>query len=42
MLNLALDIVGMEEDDLFYFKNKGRIDDVAMSLRATTVPAGTG
>ena len=37
MLGLALDIVGMEEDDLFYFKNKGRIDEVAMSMRATMV-----
>ena len=42
MLSLALDIVGMEEDDLFYFKNKGRIDVVAMSFRATTVPEWTG
>ena len=38
MLSLALDIVGMEEDDLFYFKNKPRIDEIAISMRGTTVP----
>ena len=42
MLSLALDMVGMEEDDLFHLKNMGRIDEVAMSMRATTVAAWTG
>ena len=39
MLSLALDIVGMEKDDLFYFKNKPRIDEIAISMHATSVPA---
>lgn len=33
MLNLALNITGLTNDDLFYYKNKPRIDDVALSLR---------
>ena len=38
-LSLALDICGLEEDDLFYYKNKGRIDSLALSfhVRANTV-----
>ena len=35
MLNLALDITGLDHDDLFYYKNKVRIDEVALSLRQT-------
>ena len=37
MLSLALDITGLEEDDLFYYKNKPRIDELAMSLRQTAM-----
>ena len=38
-LSLALDICGLEEDDLFYYKNKRRIDNLALSFygRANTV-----
>ncbi len=39
ILGLALDITGLEQDDLFYFKNKVRIDEVAMSMRDRMVPA---
>ena len=35
MLNLALDIVGLTNDDLFYYKNKPRIDEVALNFRQT-------
>ena len=35
MLNLALDITGLTNDDLFYYKNKPRIDQVALSFRQT-------
>ena len=37
MLSLALDITGLEDDDLFYYKNKPRIDVLAMRFRKTTV-----
>ena len=33
MLNLALNITGMTNDDLFYYKNKVRIDNVALSYQ---------
>ena len=33
MLNLALDITGLTNDDLFYYKNKPRIDTVALSFQ---------
>ena len=33
MLRVALGIWGMEEDDLFYFKNKSRIDLIALSFQ---------
>ena len=43
MLNLALDITGLTNDDLFYYKNKPRIDNVALSfqmqVRALAAPA---
>ena len=41
ILSLALDICGLEEDDLFYYKNKGRIDQLSLSFhnRAYTVGA---
>ena len=35
MLSLALDITGLEEDDLFYYKNKLRIDQLALSFQRT-------
>lgn len=34
MLNLALNITGLTNDDLFYYKNKTRIDNVALSYQA--------
>ncbi|MYC35010.1 MAG: hypothetical protein F4X64_17800 [Chloroflexi bacterium] len=33
MLDLALDITGLTNDDLFYYKNKPHIDQVALSFR---------
>ena len=33
MLNLALNITGLTDDDLFYYKNKPRIDQVAISFQ---------
>ncbi len=35
MLRLGLSICGMEEDDLFYFKNKLRVDRLALSFQGT-------
>ena len=35
MLNLALNITGLTNDDLFYYKNKPRVDTAALSLQAT-------
>ena len=35
MLNLALDITALTNDDLFYYKNKPRIDTVAWSFQTT-------
>ena len=35
MLNLALDIAGLDHDDLFYYKNKVRINELALSFRQT-------
>ena len=35
MLNLALDITGLTNDDLFYYKNKPRIDTAALSFQTT-------
>ena len=35
MLDLALNIAGLDHDDLFYYKNKVRIDEVAFSIRQT-------
>ena len=44
MLNLALNITGLTNDDLFYYKNKVRIDNVALSYKtqakALAAPAG--
>lgn len=36
MLNLALDITGLTNDDLFYYKNKVRVDGVAVSYQNTS------
>lgn len=33
MLNLALDITGLNHDDLFYYKNKPRIDQVGLTFQ---------
>ena len=35
VLSLALDITGLTDEDLFYFKNKPHIDQVAWSFRQT-------
>ena len=35
MLDLALNITGLTNDDLFYYKNKPRIDTVALSFQTT-------
>ena len=35
MLDLALGITSLTHDDLFYYKNKPRIDEVALSFRRT-------
>ena len=34
MLELALDITGLTRDDLFYYKNKPRIDEIGLSFQA--------
>ena len=36
MLNLALNITGLTNDDLFYYKNKTRIDEVAVGFQNTS------
>ena len=35
MLRLGLSICGLEEDDLFYLKNKSRVDQLALSFQET-------
>ena len=35
MLRLGLNICGLEEDDLFYFKNRSRVDQLALSFQGT-------
>lgn len=40
MLDLALDITGLTNDDLFYYKNKVRIDGTAVSFRQTAIELG--
>ena len=35
MMRLGLSICGLEEDDLFYFKNKSRVDRLALSFQET-------
>ena len=41
MLSLALGITGLEQDDLFYFKNKPRIDLLALSFQRTAASLNT-
>ncbi len=36
MLNLALNITGLTNDDLFYYKNRPRIDELAATFRRTS------
>ena len=40
ILDLALDIANLTRDDLFYYKNKIRIDQVALSFRQTAIELG--
>ena len=40
ILDLALDITDLTRDDLFYYKNKIRIDQVALSFRQTAIELG--
>ena len=40
ILDLALDITNLTRDDLFYYKNKIRIDQVALSFRQTAIELG--
>ena len=44
MLNLALNITGLTHDDLFYYKNKPRINEVAFTFqkRARELAAAPG
>ena len=35
MLRLGLNICGLEDDDLFYFKNRSRVDGLALSFQET-------
>lgn len=37
LLDLALDITGLTGDDLFYYKNKRRIDDIGDSIQSTAI-----
>lgn len=37
VVDIAYNIVGLTADDIFYFKNKTRIDDIAWSFRETSV-----
>ena len=42
MLDLALDITGFEHADLFYFRNKDQIDQIALSFQKNAGLLGTG
>ena len=42
MLDLALDITGFEHADLFYFRNKDHIDQIALSFQKNAGLLGTG
>ena len=41
MLNLALDITGLTNDDLFYYKNKQRIDEIGDSIQSSAFALAT-
>ena len=41
LLDLALDITGLTGDDLFYYKNKRRIDEVGDSIQSTAIAIAT-
>ena len=41
MLNLALDITGLTNDDLFYYKNKQRIDEIGDSIQGSAFAIAT-
>ena len=41
MLNLALDITGLTNDDLFYNKNKQRIDEIGDSIQSSAFAIAT-
>ena len=41
MLNLALDITGVTNDDLFYYKNKQRIDEIGDSIQSSAFAIAT-
>ena len=41
MLNLALDITGLNHDDLFYYKNKPRIDQVGLTFQQRAKETGS-
>ena len=40
MLDLALNITGLTHDDLFYYKNKQRIDDTACDISGQSRKVG--
>ena len=37
MLDIATTIVGVDEDELFYFKNKPAVDGIGESFRLTSI-----
>ena len=41
LLDLALDITGLTQDDLFYYKNKERVEQLAASLQETALSLGS-
>ena len=41
MLDLALDITGLTNDDLFYYKNKQRIDEIGDSIQSSAFAIAT-
>ena len=41
MLDLALDITGLTNDDLFYYKNKQRIDEIGDSIQGSAFALAT-
>lgn len=41
MMEVGMAIAGVDEDDMFYFRNKCAIDDIGASLAATTLACAT-